>query len=144
MRVMRLFDVLKNSGRNWTLGLSWPFKWTGWRTPLNYFKPEEVEGLMPELIDKLNTARHVAGVPFVITSGKRSPESNEKAMGVETSSHLSGLAVDLSVSDGASRFAILKGLLAAGFVRIGAYDAHVHADLDTTKPQNVLWVGVSH
>lgn len=111
---------------------------------MNYFKPEEVEGLMPELVDKLNTARRVAEVPFIITSGKRSPSENERAMGIEGSSHVSGLAVDLRVEDGASRFAIVKGLLAAGFVRIGAYDKHVHADLDATKPQSVLWVGVSH
>ena len=111
---------------------------------MNYFKPEEVEGLQPELVEKLNGARHVAGVPFVITSGKRSPDENERAMGVESSSHSTGLAVDLRVTDGAERFAIVKGLLAAGFVRIGAYDKHVHADLDNTKPQSVLWVGVSH
>lgn len=119
----------------------WRFGWTGY---MNYFKPEEVEGLSPELVDKLNSARHVAGVPFVITSGKRSPSDNERAMGVEGSSHISGLAVDLRVEDGASRFAIVKGLLAAGFVRIGAYDKHVHADLDATKHQFVMWVGTSH
>lgn len=111
---------------------------------MNYFKPEEVVGLEKELVDKLNSARHVAGVPFIITSGKRTPESNAGAGGVESSSHISGLAVDLRVSDGSTRFAIVKGLLAAGFNRIGLYDLHCHVDCDTSKPQNVIWVGKSH
>lgn len=111
---------------------------------MNYFKPEEVEGLMPELVDKLNTARHVAGVPFIITSGKRSSDQNERAMGVDGSAHVTGLAVDLRVSDGSKRFAIVRGLLAAGFVRIGVYTKHIHCDLDQNKPSNVMWVGESH
>lgn len=109
-----------------------------------YFTDEEAKGLDRELMSKLDTARAVAVVPFKITSGLRSCDANKTVLGVESSAHLSGKAVDLSVEDGAQRFAIVRGLLAAGFVRIGAYDRHVHADVDPTKDQNVLWVGVSH
>lgn len=109
-----------------------------------FFSDDEVKGLDPELCSKLDTARAVAGIPFKITSGLRSCDANTAAMGVEGSSHISGKAVDLAVEDGADRFLIVRGLLAAGFVRIGAYDRHVHADVDASKPQNVLWVGVSH
>lgn len=109
-----------------------------------FFSEDEAKGLDPELMSKLDTARAVAGIPFKITSGLRTCAANGAALGVEHSSHLSGKAVDLAVDDGASRFAIVKGLLAAGFVRIGAYDHHVHADVDSTKDQNVLWVGISH
>lgn len=117
---------------------------TGYKRMSQFFSDIEVEGLDPELVSKLDTARRVAGIPFVITSGKRSCAANTAALGVEGSSHLSGLAVDLRVTSGSDRFLIVKGLLAAGFDRIGAYDKHVHADLDRTKPANVLWVGVSH
>lgn len=123
----------------WQVG----FSWTGY-TKMNYFKPEEVEGLAPELVDKLNSARHVAGTPFIITSGKRSIESNERAMGVESSSHLKGLAVDLRVTGDDTRYLMVKGLLAAGFTRIGVYNLHIHVDIDTEKNAERLWVGVSH
>ena len=109
-----------------------------------FFSEEEAKGLDPELMSKLDTARAVAGVPFKITSGLRTCDANTAAMGVEGSAHLSGKAVDLALDDGSSRFAIVKGLLAAGFVRIGVYDRHCHVDVDITKPQSVMWVGISH
>lgn len=109
-----------------------------------FFSDEEAKGLDPELMSKLDTARAVAGVAFRITSGLRTCAANDAVLGVEGSSHISGKAVDLGVDDGTSRFAIVKGLLAAGFVRVGVYDKHIHADVDGTKPQNVCWVGVSH
>ena len=109
-----------------------------------YFTDDEAKGLNPELMSKLDSARGVAGVPFRITSGLRTCAANDAAMGVEGSAHLKGMAVDLGVDSGSDRFAIVKSLLAAGFVRIGCYDKHVHVDLDPDKPQNVIWVGVSH
>lgn len=109
-----------------------------------YFSDEEAKGLDPELMSKLDTARAVAGIPFVITSGLRTCSANTAAMGVESSSHLSGKAVDLAASDSRARFLIIRGLLAAGITRIGAYDKHVHADVDATKDPDVLWVGQSH
>lgn len=117
---------------------------TGYKRMATYFKDSEVEGLDPELVSKLDTARKVAGVPFVITSGKRAPEENERAMGVEGSAHISGKAVDLRVPGSRERFLMLKGLFAAGFTRIGVYNAHIHVDTDSTKDPDVVWVGVSH
>lgn len=109
-----------------------------------FFSEEESKGLDAELMSKLDTARAVAGIPFKITSGLRSCDANTAAMGVEGSSHISGKAVDLAVEAGSDRFLVVKGLLAAGFVRIGCYDKHVHCDVDISKPQDVLWVGISH
>lgn len=113
-------------------------KWT-------YFNDSEVGGLKDEFIAKLDKARGLAGIPFIITSGFRSLEANQSIAGsVEDSSHLSGLAVDLRVSESPARFTIVKALIEVGFTRIGIYDKHVHVDADPTKPQNVIWVGVSH
>ncbi len=111
--------------------------------PPKWFKPEEVEGLCQELVCKLDSAREIANVPFKITSGFRAPDANATAGGVEDSAHMSGKAVDLACIDGTSRFAMIKALLAAGFVRIGVYSKHLHADVDdsATKPQNVIWFG---
>lgn len=131
--------------RDWHVGWTWEFSWTGGSVSTwKYFKDEEVLGLDKELVSKLDSARHVAGVPFRITSGKRTAEENQLAGGVQDSAHETGLAVDLRVPDGTSRFLMVSALLQAGFKRIGVYDKHIHVDIDASKPQNVLWVGVSH
>lgn len=110
----------------------------------NFFTKEEVEGLDPEFVAKLDWARGRAGVPFVITSGKRTPEENERVTGVDASAHIKGLAVDLRVTDSIQRKKMVHALLLAGFNRIGIYDKHCHVDVDPDLPQDVMWVGVSH
>lgn len=122
------------------------FSWTGYKVPPkpHWFSASEIIGLDTELVAKLDWARGRAGVPFVITSGKRTPEENERVMGVEASAHIKGLAVDLRCSDSVSRYKMLNALLLVGFKRLGVYDRHVHVDLDPDLPQEVVWVGISH
>lgn len=114
------------------------------KSPLTYFKPEEIVGLDSDFVSKLILARKRAGVPFIITSGFRSIKDNEQVMGVSRSAHTKGLAVDLRVQDSRTKFKIVKSLIFEGFTRIGVYDKHIHVDADSTLHQEVLWVGVSH
>ena len=110
-----------------------------------YFSQKEVEGLADDLIQRLEQARQISGVPFVITSGRRLPEANESIPGaVQDSAHLTGLAVDLRCSTSPERFKMLKALLMVGVNRIGVYDKHIHCDIDLTKDKDVIWVGLSH
>lgn len=104
-----------------------------------YFKEKEVIGLSRELVDKLDMARGIAGIPFVINSGYRTVEKNEDVGGVEGSSHIKGLAVDIKCSDSIARMKIVSSALQAGFRRIGIGKTFVHLDIDTTKPQDVIW-----
>lgn len=105
-----------------------------------HFTDDEVAGLDMELCAKLDMAREKAGVPFFITCGVRTAEQNSVLQNsVSDSSHLTGHAVDLACSDSPTRFAMLSGLLAAGFNRIGIYKEHCHCDNDATKPPNVIW-----
>lgn len=107
---------------------------------LKYFSDDEVKGLDQELCAMLDLARGKANVPFIITCGIRTLVQNAALVeSVSDSSHLTGHAVDLACSDSPTRFAMLQGLLAAGFTRIGVYSAHIHADNDATKPPNVCW-----
>ncbi len=99
-----------------------------------WFTLREVEGLRPELVDRLDWAREKAGVPFVITSGFRPGDPR---------AHGRGWAVDLRCWYSRPRFKILGALLEAGFRRVGVYDKHIHADLDPDLPQEVIWMGVS-
>ena len=109
-----------------------------------YFNDKESEGLDGEFLARLDRARHEAGVPFKITSGRRTSEQNEKVTGVAGSSHIKGLAVDLACSDSRTRYRIIRGLVMAGITRFGVYSKHIHADADSSKDQEVVWLGESH
>lgn len=109
-----------------------------------HFSEKEVEGLSLDLVDLLDKAREIAGIPFVITSGFRVDKENQAVGGVDHSAHANGTAVDLACSISPDRFKMLKSLLQVGFNRIGVYDRHIHADVDLTKDQNVIWWGISH
>ena len=102
-----------------------------------YFK--EVEYKMDaDFLAKLDKAREFAKVPFVINSAYRSPE-HPLSIKNPTSSHIKGLAVDISAKDSIDRFLILDALLAVGFSRIGVSDTFIHVDSDLDKSQNVVW-----
>ncbi len=120
-----------------------------------YFKPEEVVGLEPEYVAKLDMARAKTididevkrGFATVITSGLRSVEKNESVIGaVPDSAHIKGLAIDQAVSNSHEVFLAVAALIAVGITRIGIYvDAngtptHVHNDVDPDKPQQVIWI----
>lgn len=93
-------------------------------------------------LDKLESAREYAGIPFKITSGYRTREHNEEIGGVQNSSHLIGKAADIGVGSGSERYIILNALIKAGFKRIGIAKTFIHADTDSidqggTKPNSV-------
>ena len=103
-----------------------------------YFKEIE-ENMCTEFLSKLDQAREHAGIPFYITSAYRTPEHNAKIGGSPNSSHLKGLAVDISVINSRTRFKVLEALLHVGFSRIGIADNFIHVDDDYSKDVNVIW-----
>ena len=113
-----------------------------------YFKEKEFAACSPSCslqdmkqhtMDKLDAARELAGIPFVLNSAYRSP-AHEKAHGrTGTGAHAHGCAVDIRCNTSASRFKILRACLAVGFNRIGIGKNYVHVDDDTENPQNVIW-----
>lgn len=109
------------------------------RTKYKYFSDKEIVGLKPELVQMLDKARGIAGIAFKITSGLRTKAQNTNAGGVEDSSHLTGLAVDIACTTSANRYKIVTALLAVGFTRIGIGQTFVHADIDTDKAGEVMW-----
>jgi zinc D-Ala-D-Ala carboxypeptidase len=97
--------------------------------------------MQPEFLFMLEKARAMADVPFIITSAFRCPEHNRAVDGAANSAHLRGQAVDIRIRNGQSAFIILKGLLAAGFVRIGYNQRYnfFHADNDLTLPNPLFF-----
>jgi len=96
----------------------------------NYFEYEHFDspdvqgsGQMMDLkiIQMLDKARAMYGKPIYITSGYRTEAHNEKVGGVSGSSHLKGLAADVSDNafgtkiDSRNRFLMLQALFAIGF-----------------------------
>ncbi len=91
-------------------------------------------------LEKLDLARGYSNVPYVINSGFRTPEHNAEVGGVPGSSHLTGWASDVRADSSNRRFMIVKGLLEAGFNRIGIGQNFVHCDCDPSKVGNLIWL----
>ncbi len=94
---------------------------------------------------KLNLARKLAGIPFVLTSACRCIKHNKKEGGGEDSAHISTLeieceAVDIRAVSSRSRFLIVDALIKAGFTRIGIDKEFIHADTSETKSPQVFWL----
>jgi zinc D-Ala-D-Ala carboxypeptidase len=103
-----------------------------------YFKEIE-QGMNVGFLTMLDSARELAGIPFVINSAFRTEEHNKKVGGKPNSSHLKGLAVDIKATNSRTRFLVLNALIAAGFNRIGIADTFIHVDFDLTKDKDVIW-----
>ena len=91
-------------------------------------------------LKKLDQARDVAGIPFVINSGYRCLDHNDMIGGLPDSSHLFGLAADIATEDSPTRYKTLEALLYVGFNRIGVGKNFIHVDLDPRKQKNLIWV----
>lgn len=95
-------------------------------------------------LDMLDFAREIYGKPMEITSGFRTEAYNQdlKKRGYkasEKSSHLKGLAVDISCTTSADRWDMVDSLIKAGFNRLGIADTFIHVDCDPDKPAFVIW-----
>lgn len=95
--------------------------------------------ISPSLVSMLDMARGIAQVPFIINSGVRTISHNKAIGGVDDSSHLKGLAVDIKIINSSSRFRIIRSLLVVGFRRVGIASNYIHCDIDYDKPLDVIW-----
>lgn len=112
-----------------------------------YFKPEEVEGLDEEFVAKLDQARHIAGIPFKISSGLRTLATNQSIIGASPdSAHLQGLAIDIVVENSHEVYLICKAAKEVGITRVGIYvnndnvPTHIHLDVATDRVSEVIWI----
>lgn len=113
-----------------------------------YFQEKEFNRCTPgcslqdmnqDFMKKLDNARRIAGIPFVINSAFRSVEY-EKAHGRKgTSSHTLGRAVDIRCNSDENRFIVVDALYRAGFNRIGIGKTYIHVDDSPKHKQCVMW-----
>ena len=90
-------------------------------------------------LSMLDDARSIAGIPFIINSGFRTPSHNAYVGGKEKSSHQYGYAVDLHCTGSRERSIIISSLQEAGFTRFGIGNTFIHVDSDPDKDANVIW-----
>ena len=115
---------------------------------MKYFEYEEFDSpdiqgsgqlMDPKLLNMIDEAREIYGKPIHVTSGYRTEAHNRKVGGVDSSSHLKGLAIDVACVRSDNRFKMLNALLEVGFNRIGVASTFIHVDIDKDKSQNVIW-----
>tara|TARA_R110000823_G_scaffold309130_1_gene433168 strand:+ start:224 stop:583 length:360 start_codon:yes stop_codon:yes gene_type:complete len=93
-----------------------------------------------EVISMLDVARKKYGKAMVINSGYRTCEHNAEVGGKPESSHLKGLAVDISCVNSTDRFNLEGVLRDVGFKRLGIGKTFIHADIDKNKSQYMTWL----
>jgi len=115
---------------------------------MKYFKLSEFDSpdvlgsgknMNEEFLYMLDAARKIYGKPMHVNSGYRSEAHNKKVGGVSSSSHLKGLAADISCKNSSDRFEMLQAFIKAGFKRIGVAGSFIHVDTDKNKLQNIIW-----
>ena len=118
---------------------------------MSYFSATEFTRAIPScrisymdslFLSRLDSARHIAGVPFVILSAYRSPEHEESKGRRKDGVHTTGKAIDIRATKSRERFLILDSLIRVGFTRIGIYDWGFHVDMcDDIRDEKVIWIG---
>lgn len=117
---------------------------------LNYFHPSEFEcgcgcghgfdKMSHVMMDKLDSARADAGIPFKLNSAYRCINHNISVGGKPNSAHRTGHAVDIACNSSTDRYAIVLALLMNDFKRIGVAKTFIHADDEENLPQEVVWL----
>jgi len=124
-------------------------KFTTSNLDLKYFKLSEFDSpdepgsgnkMDKSFLEKLDYARHNAGIKFSINSGYRSTDWNLHVKGKLSSSHCKGLAADIHCNNSRDRALIIKSLLEVGVTRLGIADTYIHCDVDKSKEQDVFWL----
>jgi len=114
-----------------------------------YFKESEFRACTPSChlhdmnqatMSKFDTAREIAGIPFVINSAYRSPEWDRSKGRSGTGAHTLGRAIDIRCNSDRNRFLVISALLKAGFTRIGIAKTYIHADDSPSHTQQVVWL----
>ena len=90
-------------------------------------------------MNRLDKAREIAGIPFVLNSADRSVAWEKSKGRTGTGAHTMGRAVDIRCNTSQNRMKIVRAALQAGFNRIGIGKTYVHLDDDLSLPQQVIW-----
>lgn len=88
-------------------------------------------------MERLQTARTLAGVPFKLNSAFRSEDYELAHKRSGKSMHCLGRAVDIKCVDSGNRYRIVNALIAAGFNGIGIDNTFIHVD---NRDIPLIWI----
>ena len=94
-----------------------------------------------ELVNRLDFARNISGLPMRVSSGYRCKRHNKKIGGKPRSSHVDGLASDIICTSGALRATFLASFFESGIRRVGIYKNFIHVDVSEKLPSPMVWIG---
>lgn len=106
-------------------------------TKYQFFTEEEFNSLTPscslsdmdsEFMRRLDIARKIAGVPFVLNCAYRSEAWDKEKGRSGNSFHCKGQAVDIRCGDSKIRALIIYSLWLCGIKGVGIYPTFIHAD----------------
>ena len=116
---------------------------------IKYFKPHEfacqhcgAEKITLELVEKMDKLRELHGLPLKITSGYRCKD-HPLSVARPTSSHIKGVACDISAKTSRERYMLLKLIFEHQlFQRIGisGADKFILDDVDQEKSDQLVWL----
>jgi hypothetical protein len=98
-----------------------------------------LDAISKDLVDNLQHARTILGIPFAIDSGIRCAKHNAAVGGKSNSAHLRGLAADIACTNDHIRYLMLWDFIRR-FRRIEIGDTWLHIDIDTSLPQEVVFL----
>lgn len=96
-----------------------------------------IEVMSESFMNKLETARTLANIPFRLTCSYRTPEHDISKGRSGNSYHCVGRAVDIACSDSSARFVIVSALIKAGLHGIGIYPTFIHCD---DRNYSLIWL----
>lgn len=100
-----------------------------------------MDDIDPSSLERLDAARKLAGIPFVITSAYRSPEHELASGRSGNSAHTRGRAFDIACSTSRARALIVSAAIKVGFTRIGIDHSYIHLDDDVhCLPSPRIWL----
>lgn len=99
-----------------------------------------LQDMKQSTMNRFDTARDIAGIPFVINSAYRSSSWEKSKNRSGTGAHTLGCAMDIRCNTNSNRFKIISALVKAGFTRIGVAETYIHADDSINHSQEVIWL----
>ena len=82
-----------------------------------------VQGMDDEFMEEIDHLRHISQIPFIVTSGYRCPDYNNRiAKSGKSGPHTTGKAIDISLY-GNKAWIVLSNALEMGFSGVGVYQS---------------------
>lgn len=98
--------------------------------------PCSLQQMDGSFMERLQTARTIADVPFKLNSAYRSVSYELTRGRTGNSMHTLGRAVDIKCVDSGTRYRIIEALIVAGFHGIGIDNQFIHVD---DRKTHLIW-----